>query len=471
MNRWSLATLAHVLHAPLGGPAEGLECARVGTDSRQTRPGDLFFALRGPRHDGHQFVAQAHAAGAVAAVVEYRLPEVACPQIVVADTRRALEELAAWHRGQVDPLVIGVTGSVGKTTTRELLHSVLAAGHSGWQSRGNFNNEIGLPLTLLELTPAHDFAVLEMGAARRGDIAHLCRLAQPEIGVLTRIGPAHVETFGSLENILLGKWELVEALPQSGLAIINGDDPRLARQAAHAHCRLIRVGELPDNDLRASAVGFASGRLSFTADGTSWELPAPGRHTLVSALAAVALAREVGLTTQQIADGFARFHPLSNRCGVQSIGPWTVINDTYNASPLSLEAACELLKSYPAPRSRLLVLGDMLELGADAAWWHFRAGELAAWNQVDRVLACGEFADDVARGALAAGMPIHHLATASRLEQLLPILDCWLSDDAVVLVKGSRATRMERVLDWLRESPANLPAPPSPPAHTQPLAA
>ncbi|MFM8289980.1 MAG: UDP-N-acetylmuramoyl-tripeptide--D-alanyl-D-alanine ligase [Planctomycetaceae bacterium] len=471
MNRWSLATLAPVLHAPPGGLAEGLECARVGTDSRQTRPGDLFFALCGPRFDGHQFVAQAHAAGAVAAVVDRPVPETSCPQLVVPDTRRALEDLAAWHRAQLDPLVVGVTGSVGKTTTRELLHAVLATGHAGWQNRGNFNNEIGLPLTLLELAPEHDFAVLELGAARRGDIAHLCRLAQPEIGVVTRIGPAHVETFGSLENILLGKWELVEALPPAGLAIINGDDPRLARQAAHAGCRVVRVGELPDNTLRASAVGFASGRLSFTADGSAWELPAPGRHTLVSALAAVALGREVGLTTQQIAEGFAHFRPLANRCGVQTIGPWTVINDTYNASPLSLEAACELLKSYPPSRPRLLVLGDMLELGADAAWWHFRAGELAAWNQVDRVLACGTFADEVARGALAAGLPIHHLATASRLEQLLPILDCWLCDDAVVLVKGSRATRMERVLEWLRESAGNLPAPRSPATPTQPLAA
>jgi len=471
MNRWPLATLTHVLQAsPAGELATGLECARVSTDSRLVTGGELFFALRGPRHDGHQFVAAAFTAGAVAAVVEQPVSSLNGPQLVVPDTRRALEQLADWHRSQLDPLVVGVTGSVGKTTTRELLHAVLSAGHAGWQTRGNHNNEIGLPLTLLELEPNHDFAVLELGAARRGDIAHLCRLARPEIGVLTRIGPAHVATFGSLENIVLGKWELVESLPTSGLVIVNGDDPRLARQAVHAHCRVVKVGELPENTLRASGVTFQRGRLRFTVDGLTCELPAPGRHVLVSALAAVALAREVGLNSAQIAEGFERFRPPANRCGVQTIGPWTVIDDTYNASPLSLEAACELLKTYPSRQPRLLVLGDMLELGADSAWWHYRAGELAAWNQVDRLLACGQYADDVARGALAGGMPVHHIATASRLDQLLPLLDCWLSDDAVLLIKGSRGTRMERVLGWLREQATGTPQPGSPQPE-QPLAA
>lgn len=469
MNRWSLATLAHVLNAaPAGGVDAGLECVRVGTDSRQTVAGELFFALRGQRTDGHEHVAAAQAAGAVAAVVERPVPGVGCCQLVVPDTRQALEQLARWHRGRLDPLVVGVTGSVGKTTTREVLHAVLSAGHAGWQNRGNYNNEIGLPLTLLELTDEHEFAVLEMGAARRGDIAHLCQLAQPEIGVLTRIGPAHVETFGSLENIVLGKWELVESLPQSGLAVINGDDPHLAGQAGQAGCRVVRFGELPGNELRAAGVVYRNGRLEFTVEGQRYELAAPGRHALVSALAAVAVAREVGLTTGQIAEGLARFRPLANRCGVQTIGPWTVIDDTYNASPLSLEAACELLKAQAPERTRLLVLGDMLELGPEAAWWHYRAGEIAAWNRVDRVLACGEFADDVARGALAAGMPIHQIATASRLEQLLPLLECWLTDDAVVLVKGSRGTRMERVLAWLRECQTGIATTVS---REQPLAA
>lgn len=469
MDPLPLQLLAEPLDATLMGGAGELLVRRVCIDSREARPGDLFWALLGEHHDSHRFVAQALSAGAVAAVVDAdHAPHLQGPRLVVRQTLPALQQLAAWYRRRQEALVIGVTGSVGKTTTREMLHAVLSSAHSGLRSRKNFNNEIGLPLSLLDLASEHEVAVIEMGAGRRGDIRALCDIAAPEVGVLTRIGPAHLESFGSLDAIYEGKFELVDALPCTGFAVVGGDDPRMRQRALEAGCAVRLFGEHPENDIVAEEVDFHPGRLRFSVRGDRFQLAATARHQLTSALAALAVAREIGLTIAEIQEGFDRFQPPASRCQVESIGPWTVIDDSYNASPVAMQAACELLRDWPTPSQRLLICGDMLELGPESAALHRQLGRQVARCGVDRLLVCGEFADDLARGALEGGLPLHQIARGESLESLYHLLDCWLTPGDVLLVKGSRGMRMERAIQWLRDQ-AQQDTPHHPPL--QPVAA
>ncbi len=428
--------------------------ARIATDSRQVSPGDLFWALRGERADGHDFIAEALRRGAVGAVVNRAWREQqrrsARQCIVVPDTWQALWDLAAWHRARSDALVIGVTGSVGKTTTRHLLHGVLAARYRGIQSPHNFNNHLGVPLSLLDLTPEHEFAVLEAGASGVGEIARLCTWMQPEVGLITAIAPSHLEGFGSLEAICRAKGELLEALPPSGFAVLNGDDPLVRRLARRASCRVLLVGESIHNDVVATRVRVNDRRLRFRVDDVEFQLPAIGRHHLTSALLTVAAARELAMSDAEIVAALREFQPAPGRCQKLSLGPWTVIDDTYNANPASVLAACQTLRDWEGGRQRVLVLGDMLELGPQAAAFHEQVGEAAAQCGFDRVIAVGTYAAAVAGSARRHGMDAGCLGACRDLETALVLLDLWLEPEDVVLVKGSRGMRMERVVDHLR---------------------
>ncbi len=451
MDPVRLAELLPVLRADLVGCAGTELVRRVTIDSREIRPGDLFWSLRGERHDGHTFAPQAIASGAIAAVVDRQhANQIAGPRLVVENTQTALAHLAGWYRKQSEALVIGVTGSVGKTTTRELIYSVLSVRHPGLRSRKNYNNEIGLPLSLLDLASEHEFAALELGAGKIGDIRSLCEIALPEAGVITRIGPAHLQSFGSLDAIYQAKGELLEALPCHGFAIVAGDDPRMRDMAGRAGCSTTFIGEGSENQLRAVDIDFQPGRLKFTVDLQRYELAAPARHYLTSALAALAVAREIGMEQADIVEGFQSFVGAPSRCQVESLGSWTLIDDSYNASPLAMEAACDCLRTWPTSGQRVLVCGDMLELGAESPHWHSELGARVARSGIDRLLTYGEHAHHTARGARSAGLPIHQIAAFREFEPLLAILDCWLADGDVVLVKGSRGMRMERVVEWMR---------------------
>jgi UDP-N-acetylmuramoyl-tripeptide--D-alanyl-D-alanine ligase len=430
---------------------------RVCIDSRSLQPGDVFWALRGERHDGHDFIPQALARGAVLSVADAaHSPVHEGPVLRVHDTGAALMDLARWYRRTLDALVIGVTGSVGKTTTRDLIHVALASEFEGIRSRRNFNNTIGLPLSLLDADHRHEFIVLEMGAARVGDIAQLADVATPEVGVVTAVGPAHLQTFGSLERIIEGKGELLESLPSSGFAVLSGDDMILRQMADRAPCPVIFVGEGDDNHLRATRIQSSFEGLQFRVDGVDFSVPVCGRHHLSNVLCAIAIAREIGVPLASVAQGLERFEPIDGRCRLRSIGPWTVIDDTYNASPLSVSAACRMLQEMELPGigRRILVLGDMRELGETADLEHHRIGELAATLKIDLVLACGTHADAVAAGAERMGMDLHRIAAAPNAEAVKAVLDCWLEPGDVILVKGSRATRMEQIVDWLGERAA-----------------
>ncbi|MBI3860480.1 MAG: UDP-N-acetylmuramoyl-tripeptide--D-alanyl-D-alanine ligase [Planctomycetia bacterium] len=376
------------------------------------------------------------------------------PRIIVDDTGRALGDFARWYRHRVEALIVGVTGSVGKTTTRDMLQAVLSARHSGRSSLKNFNNEVGLPLSLLELKAGDEFGVMEMGAARIGDIRSLCQIADPEIGVITRIGPAHLATFGTLENIFQAKGELLEALPQHGFAVVCGDDEQMRGLARRAKCRVLFAGERQNNEVRATDVDFRPGRLRFRVEGQSYEMAAPARHYLTAALCALAVAREIGMEPAAIAGGLMKFAGQPGRCTVERSGEFTIIDDTYNASPLSMQAACFTLRDWPAQHQRLLVVGDMLELGDESQACHRELGACVAAASLDRLLAFGNSASYVSSAALGAGMNPHTVAECSGIEALLAVLDCWLEPGDVVLVKGSRGMRMERVVQWLKQRSA-----------------
>ena len=470
MHPVPLHSLASASHGEVVGQSDGqTSFTRVEIDSRGVRQGDVFWALRGEHHDGHSFLVEARHRGAGAAVVRRdRLAQTqeawkagsghghVPPLIAVEDTLVALAEFARWYRSQQEGLVIGVTGSFGKTTTREMIHAVLSAAHPGVRSLKNFNNHIGLPLSLLELDQSHEFAVLEMGASAVGEIAMLAEIAQPEVGVITGIGLAHVEGFGSPEQIVQAKGELLEALPATGFAILPGDDPVTRDMAERSSCPVLFVGESENNHVRASNVRVANQRLAFEVDHVEYEVPVTGRHFLNASLTALAIAREIGLTNSEISEGFANFQAAPGRCQVQQIGPWTVIDDTYNANPASMRAACETLRYWHGANKRLLIVGDMLELGSHAEQAHVELGRIAAAAGIDGLLAFGPHAARVIDGAQERGLHPSRLAQCDHLEILLTVLDCVIEPGDVLLVKGSRGMRMERVVDWLRENSKGL---------------
>jgi UDP-N-acetylmuramoyl-tripeptide--D-alanyl-D-alanine ligase len=441
------------------------DCAfeRVSTDTRTLKKGDVFWALVGEQHDGHDHVAEAFRKGAAFAVVARDIDNVNGSVVVVGDTLKALGDFAHWYRHQREALVVGVTGSVGKTSTREMLHAVLSARHDGVQSIANYNNLVGLPLSLLALESRHEFGIFEMGASRIGDIRQLCDIAYPEVGVIPKVGLAHLETFGSPENIFLGKGELLESLPSHGFAVIGGDDDRMREMAARASCQKIFVGEKPGNQIRATEIVLTGKSLRFTVDRKKYEIPVAARHYLTAALCALAVGREIGMDPAAIAAGFQKFKGQPGRFRPQAVGPWTVIDDTYNANPTSMQAACAGLAEFPATGRRILIAGDMLELGKSAGAYHAELGAFAAEKQIDFVVAHGDFSGDIARGAVDYGMTIHRLADCPNFDTLELTLDCLLSPGDVVLVKGSRGSRMERVVEWLKARADALPRPETPP--------
>lgn len=450
-----LSELVAAVHGQAPDMAGEVQIKRVCTDSRELQRGDLFWALRGETHDGHDHVAEALKKGALACVVEHGLSHrMAGPLVRVDDTLAALADFARWYRHQRETLIIGVTGSVGKTTTKEMIYSALSEAHRGVRSQKSYNNEIGLPLSLLELNAEDEFGVFEMGARHVGEVRALCEIAVPEVGVIPKVGLAHLGSFGSPENIYLAKGELLDALPPHGFAVIGGDDERMREMAVRSMCGAIFVGEKPGNHLRATEIDVTPQRLKFLVERKKYEVPGASRQLLTAALCAIAVAKEVGLSPGEIAAGLSRFVPQPGRSQMQTIGSWTVVDDTYNANPTSMHAACLSLRDWPASGPRLFIAGDMLELGESAMELHAELGAIAAGCRFDRVLTVGEFAETVAHGAISAGLPRQSCAVCQNLDVLWLLLDCWLAPGAVVLVKGSRAMHMEKVVDWLKQRAA-----------------
>tara|TARA_R110002111_G_scaffold100976_2_gene156396 strand:- start:2868 stop:4289 length:1422 start_codon:yes stop_codon:yes gene_type:complete len=424
----------------------------ISIDSRTTRPGDLFFAVQGKRLDGHQFVADALAQGAQACVVN-RGAEAAGlsqPLICVENVNLAFQKFAHWYRSQQQATVIGVTGSVGKTTTRTMIHTVLAPFLKGVQSPANYNNEFGVPLSIAQIESGHQYAVLELGASLPGEIRELARLSQPEIGVITGIGPSHLEHFGTLEQTAAAKGELFEALPESGFAILNGDDAFAASLAEKTSARKLKTGLSEQNDLQAVAVHQTGSGLSFQVDGSEFLIPVFGKHFLYPALFAIAVAKEFGLPNQDLIEGFRQFATIPGRCHIEQIGSWTVIDDSYNSSPASMAAACQVLHGWTGGGKRIMVMGDMLELGAESKRYHQEIGALIAASDIDFLFVCGKQAAAVVQGALSGTLSQDRIVQAADVEELQSDVISRLEPGDVVLVKGSRGMRMERLITSLK---------------------
>ncbi len=434
------------------GPLDGPPFAGAAIDSRRVQAGALFFALRGERHDGHDFIPQALAAGASGLVVSRPLsdPPAGVTVYHVTDTARALQLLAAARRGRHPHVpVVGVTGSVGKTTCKELVAAVLARRYRVLKSEGNLNTEVGLPLALLGLRDEHQVAVLEMAMFARGDIALLCRIARPRLGVVTNIGPVHLERLGSLEAIAAAKGELVEALPPDGLAVINGDCPWAQRLAARGPAPVVFYGTSPQCDVQGEVLesrgleGF-SFRLRWRGREATVRSPMPGRHHLHGLLAAAAVGLALGMEWEEVVGALAcarsdlRLRVLAGPRGS------TVLDDSYNASPASVLAALDLLAETPG--RRIALLGDMLELGEAALDGHRQVGAHAA-RTTDVLLVLGEMASVVAEAARAAGHGDVRLPADK--EEATAMLARELGPGDYLLVKASRALALETVVEAL----------------------
>lgn len=433
---------------------------KIVTHSREAGPDTVFWALRGDAVDGHQFVEQVSQTGAACVVSQRWRGTTSGPLVRVPETLKALADLARWNRLRHPVRVIGITGSYGKTTTREMVHAVLNSGFHTCRSPKNFNNHIGLPLTLLGLKPQHEIAVVEMGASAIGEIRRLCEIALPDVGIITGIGHAHCGEFGGPEAVLKAKGELAEALPGRGLLLLPADDPACEALARRAACRVLRAGSGPRSCLQASSIRQEGPDLAVVIDGTAFRVPIIGRHFARSVLFAVLLGREFGLSDTEIADGLRHFSSVPGRCQIHSIGGMTIIDDCYNASPEAMKAAISLLSGWPASGRRVLVCGDMKELGRYSRELHEDTGLAAAAARLDHVLAFGAEAQAVVQGACQAGFDPDRAFAFANLDPLLDRLQSVLQPGDTVLIKGSRSMRMERIVDWLRtRRPESTPEP------------
>ncbi|MCX6344513.1 MAG: UDP-N-acetylmuramoyl-tripeptide--D-alanyl-D-alanine ligase [Armatimonadetes bacterium] len=425
----------------------------VSTDTRTIKAGDLFVALVGESSDGHKFLADALAKGAAGLVVSRKV-EARALAIRVSDTLIALGDLAAYYRSQFDPVVVGVTGSVGKTTTREMIAAVVAARGLVLKSAGNFNNEIGVPITLFELNSKHKTAVIEMGMRGAGQIEYLAKMACPSIGVITNIHMSHIELLGTMDAIAEAKGELLDYLPDDGAAILNADDAYFDYLKNRAKCKVVSFGESPDANIRAVSAGIDSkGCCTFqvlTPRGDfEVKIHVPGEHNIKDALAAIAVGEVLDIPHDHMQQALAGFKAPEKRSNVlPSKRGFVVIDDTYNASPASMQSALKTLKMMEGGR-KIAVLGDMLELGDHATEAHLNIGRAAKEANVDMLVVVGELAKLIARGAIDAGMPVsavHEFEDSWLAANELPSK---LQERDVVLVKGSRGMKMERVVEGL----------------------
>jgi len=452
----------------LGGNPEHRFSA-ISIDSR-TLPADaLFFAVRGERLDGHDYIDQAVARGAAGIVVEQpktgALPiqewteqGIAC--VAVPDTTNALGDLARFHRRRIGCRIAAITGSNGKTTTRAMTASVLERRFVTLATRGNLNNQFGLPLTLFRLTPEHRTAVLELGMNHAGEIRKLTRICEPDLGVITNIAPAHLHGVGSLEGVMNAKGELLEEMPDRGTAILNGDDPRCRKLARRWSGRLVLFGTAAECALRAEAIQESETGISFVLKFPGEEqvvrLCVSGRFMVHNALAAAAVGYESGLKPSDIRDGLEDFVPVPGRMNLlntrRSI---RLIDDTYNANPESMKGAIRSFGFLKGNRRGFLVLGDMLELGEDAPALHREVGAAVAQAAPTMLMAYGSFAESIRDGVLEGGMASDHVFLGSR-EEITEALKAVLQPEDWVLVKGSRGMAMEKILnaikDWADQS-------------------
>lgn len=427
-------------------------------DTRTLKEGDFFVPLKGERSDGHAFILTAYKKGAVGTFVKDSYKESFHPHedraaVLVKDPLKALQDTAAYYRSLFSLPVVAVTGSAGKTTTKDFIAAVLAQKYATLKTEGNLNNEIGLPLMLLELRDEHEALVVEMGMSGFGEIARLTYLAKPTVGVITNIGEAHLEMVGDLAGVARAKGELLQGLGPTGKAILNGEDPYLRQMGASFGGETIYYGFREEYPVRGDNLHTVKGRTSFTLLLPEAEicvkLPQSGRHTVLNALAAAAVGHLLGLSPKEIKKGLEGAMVTHGRLQTEIRAGLTVINDTYNANPTSVRASLEALGDIAGPANKGAVLGDMFELGEKAPQSHLEVGRFAAGLGLRYLITLGELSLHTARGAKQEGMA--NVTACTSPQQVLVALADQATPGDFILVKGSRGMKMESIVAGIDE--------------------
>ncbi len=460
---WILSDMVKATGGELlsGDPNQGFD--KIGIDSRDISSHDVFVAIVGDVHDGHAFtndVVQQGVSGLIVSrektaqlpIAEWQAQQIAC--VAVSDTTRALGDLAAFHRLRAHVPVTAITGSNGKTTTRQMTAQVVAQKYNTLATIGNYNNQIGAPLTLLRLTREYEQAVVELGTNSPGEIARLAQICAPDIGVVTNVGPAHLEGLGSLDGVMREKEQLIKHLNTGGTAVLNADDRRVYQMAKRTDNAVLLFGLSKNAEIRASAVNEKTSGISFTLHLPEAHLPidlnVPGHFMVLNALAAAAVGNLLQVSAAEIKAGLEHFQPVWGRMDIfQTANGIHIIDDTYNANPESMKAAITTLRTLRRNNRSLFVAGDMLELGNQAESLHKQVGAWAAAADIDKLLITGEFADAVVAGAINAKMSPTDIFTGTR-EEILDTLKQSLKPGDWILVKGSRGARMETIVKGLK---------------------
>lgn len=435
-------------------------CAGISTDSRTIQSGQLFFALKGPNFDGARFCEEISKKNAWGIVVQNPTVKIRNPNtwiFQVADPLKALGDVARWWRSQFKIPIVAITGSNGKTTTKEMAASIFAQKWNVLKTEGNFNNLIGLPLTLSRLTAHHTAAVLEMGMNEVGEIRRLTEIAGPGVGVVTNAAAAHLEKLQTVEAVARAKCELYEMIPATAVAVYNAEDPWLAKLVQNFRGKKISFGMRPGCDVRfehMECIGFDFMELKMTVQGTllKTRLKTAGIHNVMNAMAACAAAIELGLPVDIMAAGLSNFEPVKMRFEqIQLANGVRLVNDAYNANPLSMAAAFKTVNRAKRAGRFIAVLGDMKELGERSPELHWEVGKNAVENGVEKLFVLGEFASHLAKGAREAGLKLGQIIEAKNPDEVADLLENEMIAGDIVLIKASRAMRLETIVEELKE--------------------
>ncbi|SDB97179.1 UDP-N-acetylmuramoyl-tripeptide--D-alanyl-D-alanine ligase [Shouchella lonarensis] len=454
MIRRNLQDVAAMLKAT-ASHSVGTTITGVAIDSRKVVPGNLFIPLQGNHSDGHAYIEQAIENGASAALWQKDATNAPTdfPLILVEDTLKALQQLAYAYRNQLKATFIGITGSNGKTTTKDMITNILATAYKVGKTAGNYNNEIGVPLTLLDLDEDVEMAVIEMGMGRPGDIRFLTDIVQPHIGIITNIGHAHIVNLGSLENIAAAKMELVAGIQPEGILLWNGDQPVLKEQVDKHDLRTKTFGAAPTNDFHVKNVSPYEGGSHMTISDSPFifDVPFPGYHQAMNALTAIALARLVHLTDEHIQSGLHTPIPADKRNDVRTIGHITILDDTYKSNPESVRAALQTLYSIKTEAKKFFIMGDMIDMGDEAIQLHQQVADECTPEQLDGVFGLGELTSYT----ILAAEKTFGTAKARHFDQeesLMKHLRSLTNEPCILLFKASRALQFERLVEALEES-------------------
>ncbi len=452
MKNLTLRNIAKVCNGTCFGNEAVLdmEVASITTDSRKASKGCLFVPIVGERADGHHFIPNVREAGALAALSERELPEETLPYILVDSSLQAVKDIAEYYLEQLQIPVVGISGSVGKTSTKEVIASVLSEKYRTLKTDGNFNNELGLPLTVFRLREEDEIAVLEMGISDFGEMTRLAKIAKPDTGVITNIGTCHLENLGDRDGVFRAKTEMFAYIKEHGHIVVNGDDDKLEAVTERNGIKPDFFGMDPKNNIYASdieSLGLKGMSCVIHSDGEQFQvhIPIPGKHMIYNALAAAAVGKIYGLTAEEIKAGIEKLQPISGRFHIVETDRYTIIDDCYNANPMSMKASLDVLKD--AVGRKVAILGDMGELGKDELALHRGVGEHAAEVGIDVCICVGPLSREIAEAASAD--PNLKVIHKNSREELLAGLDQYVQTGDTILVKASHFMKFEEVLDRL----------------------